>query len=207
MKSLEVFAGTQSFSNGLRRACTADITTLDILPRFRPTIRIDIMKWDYAQIPPGTFDIIWCSPPCTEYSSAKTRGARNLELADSHVRKCFEIIDYFKPKVWIIENPATGLLPRRMPGIRLGIADPSIADYCAYGKPYRKRTAFWSNMPFQLDMCSVYCPFIKDGRHISIVGGTGNNQSQVRNIWERDSIPDALIDAMVVQILGFCRRE
>ena len=121
--------------------------------------------------------------------------------ADAFVVKCFEIIDYFKPKVWILENPATGLLPRRIDALRAGLRKPSVADYCAYGKPYRKRTAFWSNVELRLDMCSVYCPFVKDGRHISIVGGTGvKGQTQVRNIWERDAIPEGLIDAIVARV-------
>lgn len=202
MRTLELFAGTQSFTKAVLRKFPDSVTvTLDILPNFKPTIRMDIMEWNYREFEPGSFDVVWCSPPCDQYSSAKTIGKRDLVKADGYVKKCFEIIDYFKPRVWILENPATGLLPRRIDGLRPGIGKPAIADYCAYGKPYRKRTAFWSNIHLRLDMCSVYCPFKKDGRHISVVGGTGvNGQKQVRNIWERDSIPESLVNTIVMRI-------
>ena len=76
--------------------------------------RHDVSDWQCKLLPPKTFDFIWASPPCTEYSIAKTTGTRNLELADSIVQRTMEIIDYFKPPLgYIIENPQTGLLKGR----------------------------------------------------------------------------------------------
>jgi site-specific DNA-cytosine methylase len=71
------------------------------------------MDWDYKQIPSGHFDFIWASPPCTEYSVAKTVGERKIEEANQIVLKTLEIIDYFKPRVWFIEKPQTGLLKKQ----------------------------------------------------------------------------------------------
>jgi hypothetical protein len=177
--------------------------TVDILPKFNPTIVTDILTWDYTLYPPGHFDTIWCSPPCTEYSSAKTVGQRKLDHADALVKRCFEILDYYKPRAWILENPGTGLLPSRMPLIRDGISYV-LCDYCAYGSPYRKRTAFWSNLPLELSLCQKkQCPSIsQDGkRHIAIIGATGSNgQLQVRNVWKRDAIPTQLIDSIIKQL-------
>ena len=91
MKTLELFAGTQSFSKGVKAIYPdAECITVDILDKFNPTIQIDILQFNYRQYKEGEFDIVWCSPPCNEYSKAKTRGNRNLVLADSLVRKCFE---------------------------------------------------------------------------------------------------------------------
>ncbi|MFM7985439.1 MAG: hypothetical protein ACKPKO_39605 [Candidatus Fonsibacter sp.] len=38
-------------------------------------IRLDSMDWAYS---PHDFDVVWASPPCTEYSMAKTTGVRNI---------------------------------------------------------------------------------------------------------------------------------
>lgn len=206
MRTLELFAGTQSFTKGVKRAHpTAQALTVDILPKFKPTFVADMLEWDYTIFPPGQFDVIWCSPPCTEYSSAKSRGVRDLVYADSLVKRCFDIIDYYKPRSWIMENPATGLLPGRIQTIQPGTPEPVISDYCAYGSLYRKRTAFWSNQPLTLNKCQKgKCESVgTDGRHKAIIGGTPKKpgQREVRNIWERDAIPATLIDSLVAQLI------
>jgi len=206
IRTLELFAGTQSFTKGVKRVYpNAQTLTVDILPKFKPTFVADMLEWEYTLFPPGHFDIIWCSPPCTEYSSAKSRGVRDLDYADRLVKRCFEILDYYKPRAWIMENPATGLLPGRITTIRPGISEPVIGDYCAYGAPYRKRTAFWSNTPLTLATCQKdKCESIgTDGRHVAILGGTSKKpgQREVRNVWERDAIPPTLIDALVTQLM------
>ena len=42
-------------------------------------INTDILKWDYKQFNRNHFSFIWASPPCAEYSKAKTTGIRNIE--------------------------------------------------------------------------------------------------------------------------------
>ena len=42
----------------------------------------------------------------------KTTGVRKIDEANKIVLKTLEIIDYFKPKYWFIENPQTGLLKK-----------------------------------------------------------------------------------------------
>ena len=210
MRCLELYAGTQSFSKAARRAGHTSVT-VDILPKFKPNIRHDIANWNYKIYPVGWFDMIWVSPPCEQYSKAKTRGARNLEFADSHVRKGWEIIDYFKPKYWIIENPATGLLYERMESIR-PFQPRVITDYCAYGKDYRKRTVFWTNLPLKLKVCagSGKCEGMIGEKHkMSIGNGTPQyNGGQNMTVWEKDSIPEALVDYIVgVAFTAYCAGE
>ena len=106
-------------------------------------IRTDIMDWDYRTYPPGSFDVIWSSPPCTEYSRAKTIGVRKLDEANGIVKRTLEIIDYFNPTYWIMENPQTGLLKSQPFIAELPYND---LDYCKYGMPYRKRTRLWNNI-------------------------------------------------------------
>ena len=198
-RTLELFSGTKSFS----KLVDGETVTVDILNKFNPTHQADILTWDYRIYPPGHFGIIWCSPPCTEYSKAKTRGIRNLELADACVRRCFEIIDYFQPRVWILENVGTGILVNRMETIRPNLHS-TFADYCAYGKPYRKRTIFWSNIPLE---CSLgrgagICPNMDGRKHRGSVGnGTQRyNAAGVKSVWEKDAIPEALINSLLEQI-------
>jgi len=204
MNTLELFSGTQSFSKGIKRSPLKinQVITVDILDKFHPTHCVDILNWDYKIYPEGYFNIIWGSPPCTEYSTAKTRGARNLEFADSLVKKTFEIIDYFKPDSWIVENVGTGLLPDRMDYIRPNLSS-FIADYCAYGKPYRKRTIFWSNKNLILETCKGigFCDKMEGRRHLANVGcGTPIYPIKINSVWQKNSIPDTLIDSIIQQL-------
>ena len=107
MKLLELFSGTQSVGR-VARELGMEVTSLD---RDMPAdIQTDIMDWDYKVYEPHHFHIIWASPPCTEYSRAKTVGERNIAQANQIVQGTLEIISYLAPTYWIIENPQTGLL-------------------------------------------------------------------------------------------------
>ncbi len=203
MNTLEIFSGTQSFSKGVKILGGTSIT-VDILNKFNPTHCCDVNAFDYKQYKQGEFDVIWCSPPCTEYSKAKTRGERDLEGADALVRKSFEIIDYLKPRVWIVENVGTGKLVQRMDSIRPGLKKVFV-DYCCYGKPYRKRTVFWSNMEFKLELCPGpgKCKMMDGTKHKGSCGnGTKKyNAAGISSVWEKDEIPEELILTLLDQIL------
>jgi site-specific DNA-cytosine methylase len=169
MRLLELFSGTGSMGRAFRDLGW-EVVSLDIMPG-QHTIRADIRDWDYSIFPVGHFDAIHASPPCTEYSIARTcaKTPRNLELADSLVQKTLDIIDYFKPKAFFIENPFTGMLKRRP---LMQHMEPYLrrVTYCRYGMLYRKETAIWTNLgdywqPRPLCTRANPCPQVVDFWH------------------------------------------
>ena len=142
MRLLELFAGTGSVGRAFREQGW-EVIGLDINPGHE--IKCDIMLWDPATYPRDHFDCIHASPPCTEYSVAKTVGARDLEKADGIVSKTLDIIAYYDAPLFIIENPNTGLLKSRPCFAGMSPYKREIT-YCKYGLPYRKSTAIWSNL-------------------------------------------------------------
>ena len=82
-----------------------EVVSLDNDPRWGADIQEDILTWKYWNYPPGYFHTIACGLPCTEFSLALTTRSRNLELADRLALKTLEIVDYFKPQCWWLENP------------------------------------------------------------------------------------------------------
>ena len=158
---LELFSGTKSVGK-VAEELGYHVISLD---QKNANINADILDWDYTGFDVGHFDVIWASPPCTEYSIAKTVGVRNIEHANEIVTKTLEIIDYFQPEYYIIENPQTGYLKKQsfMDGI------PYVdVDYCKYGMPYRKRTRIWNNVHgwTPRPLCKKDCDSMNGNKHV-----------------------------------------
>jgi hypothetical protein len=196
MRLLELFSGTGSVGRAFRRA-GYEVVSLDVDPRAKPTICVDVLEW-VCPYPPGHFDVIHASPPCTEFSQAKTRGARDLETADAIARRTLELIRYLKPRVFFIENPGSSLLRRRpfMQGLPF-----VLVDYCCFGAPYRKRTCIWTDAPLPSTLCAgSACPAMEGGRHKTTAqhsppsGDTRRWRHSTRTLY---ALPDALCDQMV----------
>ena len=73
-------------------------------------VKTDVVDWDYKSWLPGQFDFIWASPPCAEYSVAKTVGTRDIEGSDEVVQRALDVIERFDPDYHCVENPQTGKL-------------------------------------------------------------------------------------------------
>ena len=144
MRIWDVCSGTGSVSRVWRDA-GHEVLTLDIDPRCSPDICTDLMSWEYTDFALEPPDFIWCSPPCTHYSIARSKAKtrRDLESSDAVVQRCLDIIRYWTPTHWVIENPQTGLLKTRE--IVQGLEFKDVA-YCMYGAPFRKRTRLWTNL-------------------------------------------------------------
>ena len=150
MRPWELCSGTGSVGKPWR-AAGHEVMSLDIDPKSHADIICDILTWEYTDFALEPPDVIWCSPPCTQYSIARSKAKtpRNLEGADALVQRCLDIIRYWNPKVWWIENPQSGLLKTRPVIQGLPYVD---LDYCQYGSiehaGYRKRTRLWTNAAY-----------------------------------------------------------
>ena len=170
MNHLELFSGTHSFGKvssklgynvySLDRDLGADNKFDDYISKNH--IQEDIMTWDYKQFPKGFFKIITASPVCMWWSNLrkswigrkiKAHGDvvitqdiidQDIELYGvPMVDKVFEIIDYFEPKYFIIENPKTG----RMKEYINNLIPYYDVDYCMFSDwGYKKTTRFWTNI-------------------------------------------------------------
>ena len=157
---MKLFSGTGSVGK-VAKELGYDVVSLDLKDA---NINTDILKWDYKQFNRNNFQIIWVSPPFVEYSIAKTTGVRKIDYANSIVQKTIEIIRYFNPSVWFIENPQTGLLKHQD---FMKDFDYFDIDYCKYGFPYRKRTRIWTNLTSwkPRPLCKKDCGNIINNKH------------------------------------------
>ena len=182
MNHLELFSGTHSFGK-VSHKFGYKVTSLDRdLPETCPFsdyvsgnhIREDIMTWDYKIYPPHHFKLITASPVCLWWSKLrrifKGRQCKTIHSTDviteEHIQrdidifgipmvdKVREIIAYFEPKYYIIENPQTGRMKEYIQD--LPYYD---VDYCKYSDwGYRKRTRFWTNIEgFHPQKCNNDC--------------------------------------------------
>jgi len=170
MNVLECFSGTGS----VKKCCDKlgwDVISVDIEPKFKPTHLCSVLDFDYKQYPKDYFAICWFSPPCTNYSKLQdcwlgrmrkgeiyTKEIQNKEMDedDKLVLKALEIINYFKPEYWFIENPASSKMKDRS-----FMKDKPfyLVDYCMYSDwGYRKRTRIWTNKKdFNAKLCDKKC--------------------------------------------------
>ena len=162
MNLLEMFSGTGSVGL-VAKAMRFNVISLGF--EKNADLNTDILKWDYRQFDRNHFSCIWASPPCTEYSKAKTTGVRKIEHANAIGLRTLEIIDDFKPEYWFLENPQTNLLQEQEFMKGLPFYD---VDYCKYGMPYRKRTRIWTNLTTwkPRPLCKRDCGNVRNGKHI-----------------------------------------
>tara|TARA_E500000318_G_scaffold111912_1_gene132600 strand:- start:831 stop:1814 length:984 start_codon:yes stop_codon:yes gene_type:complete len=142
-------------------------------------IKEDLLKWDYKKYPVGHFDVITASPVCLWWSGLRRtwigRKCKSIHPTDvitaKHldddidkfgkpmVDKVIEIIEYFKPKYWWIENPQTGRMKHYIEEKHPNYNTYYDVDYCKYSDwGYKKRTRFWTNIKgFEGKKCKNDC--------------------------------------------------
>jgi hypothetical protein len=152
MKVLELFAGSRSFSK-VAEQMGIETFTSDYKDFDKIDYVCDILQFDVSKIPFNP-DIIWASPPCTYFSVASighhwnkdhTPKTEQAKLGVKIVQKTLDIINYFKPDYFFIENPRGKL--RKLEVVK-NIPKTTVC-YCQYGEDRMKPTDIWSNFIFE----------------------------------------------------------
>ena len=161
MKLLELFSGTKSVSK-VADELGWEVVSLDLKGA---DINCNILDWDYRQYEPGSFDIIWASPPCNCFSHFRKCLLGRFGITEESIQndienialpvlyKTIEIIDYLNPKYYFIENPQTGRMKEYMDRPFYDV------DYCQYSDwGYKKGTHIWtSQQSFSPRRCHAHC--------------------------------------------------
>lgn len=205
MNSLELCSGTKSFSK-IAIKYGYNTYTLDLLEKFNPSFCCDLLEWDYKQFPSGYFKIIWASPPCQSFSTMgggkhrlKVDMTPKTDIAkkgDLYLKKVLEIIEYFKPSLYLIENPRA--LMRYSEYIINFNPIINECSYCKYGFPYMKNTDIFSNRQLNLQKCFYKRKNVVNNCHHQTIQGSHNNRirSGVQRVSRETSyqVPPQLID-------------
>ena len=190
MNHLELFSGTHSFGKvskgkgytvySLDRDLGASCPFSDYVSENH--IKEDIMTWDYKKIDCNYFQLITASPTCLWWSNARSTWLGRMkkskiftledlrkdidEFGKPMVDKVFEIIEYFRPAKWIIENPHSSrmkyYIEERWPQYNT-YNDFSYCKFSDWG--YEKKTRFWNNLNKTSCICQKDCAnIIKNGK-------------------------------------------
>jgi hypothetical protein len=200
MKILELFAGSRSIGKTAEKLGYKVFST-DINSFENINYVIDILNFDYKKVKFKP-NIIWASPPCTGFSVAaigknwnydKTPKTDTAKLGIELVKKTIEIINYYKPKYFFIENPR-GML-RKLPIMQQ--FKINTVTYCQYGDLRMKPTDIWTNNNKWKPK-----PMCKNGDncHISAPRGSRTGTQGLLNAYERSKIPENLC----LEILNNC---
>lgn len=205
MKTIELFAGTGSFSKVAKHhghtIFATDIEQVDEDFPLHLTADIRAIRKTYFPqyiLPP---DILWASPPCEGFSVAvigrnwnhdhtpKTDSAREgMELVQHTLR----LIDELQPAYWFIENPRGKL--RKMPFMQDFIRHT--VTYCQYGDTRMKPTDIWTNATWFKPR-----PMCKNGDkcHESAPRGSRTGTQGIDGYKDRSRIPPELFNDIFEQ--------
>ena len=187
---LDLFSGTHSVgicAKNYKRSNTDEVYNVVSLDRDLDSksklynyvsnnhIKEDIMTWNYKIYPVGYFHIITASPVCVWWSCMRRAVLSNEriqndinELGKPMLDKVIEIIEYFKPNYYWIENPQTGSMKEYIKEKHPKYYKNKIVDYCSYDDNigYMKRTIFFTNININPLLCKKdKCPNKINGRH------------------------------------------
>lgn len=100
---LDLFSGTGGASRAFRDAGW-EVVTVDNDPQHGADVAADLREWAWEGETP---DLLWASPPCTEFSRmgmpwTRKRGAPRPDL--TLVGAALRIVHAVQPRYWVLEN-------------------------------------------------------------------------------------------------------
>lgn len=150
---IDLCCGLKGFSSAFEAAAEWEVITVDIEPKFKPTICQDVRTLTRENIfamsrdIPHNYDmiVVLASPPCERFSIAPTVWPLpGIRKALDIVGAILELIVDIKPKYWCMENPSTGYL-------KWFIGKPSKRIRLnAFSYKTVKPTGLWGNIPLGL---------------------------------------------------------
>ena len=206
MKTLELFAGSRSFSKVAEsygfKTYTTDNQDFDKIDQVCDIFDFDLQK--AIDNLDGHPDIVWASPPCTYFSVASighhwnkdnTPKTKEAILGVKIVQKTIDIINELQPAFWFIENPRGKLRKLDVVG---GFARATVT-YCSYGDIRMKPTDIWTNFHFWKPK-----PMCKNGNrechHQPAPRGSQTGTQGLKGSYEKSKIPPALFEELFTQI-------
>lgn len=203
MKTVELFAGTGSFSKVMKKHSHETYTvdnnasfgcdeTWDLKRGFSLSILAKIEK----------ADIVWMSPPCTTFSMAsgnthwtadRKPRTKEAEEGEGFLRLCKWLAGQlnWKKKLFFIENPngrAVWFLPDEW---------LKRVWYCQYGDTRAKPTNIWTNLDIKFRTCKRNNP---DCDHERAPRGSKTGTQGLNNSRDRSVIPPQLFEEILDHI-------
>ena len=208
MNTIELFAGTQSFSKVMKEH-NHKTYCIDNDPKFNNDLNVDILNLKVWMLP-KQIDIMWSSPPCTTFSIAscgthwtkdKKPKTKKCEVGLELLRRTVRLIWFKNPKYWFIENPR-GIMRKVIDDIfkENGIKDYHRVTvwYCQYGDTRAKPTDIWTNLKGwsgkQCKNNSIGC------NHERAPRGSHTGTQGLKNAIERSEIPSQLFKEILKYI-------
>ena len=175
LRAIDLYSGIGGWALGLRMAGIETVASYEWWQPANITNkknnRHDVVEADIRNFPldalPKNIDIVVGSPPCTEFSFSNRGGSGNMKEGIKDVYRFLEIVEYVKPKFWVMENvPRTagiieGLMKKGRELYRFSHLSPAIRvlNISEFGLPQNRRRCLVGNINFDLlDDYSAHCP-------------------------------------------------
>ena len=201
MKTLELFAGSRSFSKVAERqgfkTYTTDNQDFDKIDQVCDIFDFDIDK--AIDSLGGKPNVVWASPPCTFFSVASighhwnkdhTPKTEQAKLGVKIVQKTIDIIKELNPMFYFIENPRGKL--RKLDVVKeLSI---KTVTYCSYGDMRMKPTDIWTNLDWTpRELCKNGN---RDCHHQPAPRGSQTGTQGLKGAYEKSMIPPQLFEEL-----------